>query len=324
MTDTAIHDHAPQIRKMDVTRDLNQVADLIEMSFPIHQDPDGQIYVRNMRKTAQQMRKLDWLSPWADTSELNVSGFVWEEDNRIIGNLSLIPFQNAGRRTYLIANVAVHPTFRRKGIARALTRRALGYLRRRSAGEVWLQVREDNQDAQSLYRSVGFVDRAIRTTWRIRPNEMKSVSSMVPSGSYLRNRTTGDWPRQERYLELAYPQILRWNFQLDFGSLAPGMLQTMTNFVEGVKLHHWTYDKAGHGRGQITWQKTNTFANNLWLAFDEAEEGQILPEALRAVLQNLAKTHPLSIDYPMGRAEQVFQALGFNSFRTLIWMSCRL
>jgi len=53
------HSH---IRKLDLTRDLDQVADLIERCFPIHLDYDGQTYIKEMRKTAREMRLLGWLS----------------------------------------------------------------------------------------------------------------------------------------------------------------------------------------------------------------------------------------------------------------------
>ena len=63
---------------------------------------------------------------------------------RIVGNLSLIPFVRRGHVVYLIANVAVHPDYRRRGIARQLTQTALDYLRQRGVSSAWLQVRDDN------------------------------------------------------------------------------------------------------------------------------------------------------------------------------------
>ncbi len=257
-------------------------------------------------------------------AEINASGFVWEEDGRIIGNLSLIPFQNEGRKTYLIANVAVHPTFRRRGIAGALTRRALGYLKRRSPGEVWLQVREDNQDAQTLYRSVGFIDRAVRTTWRIRPMETKTLNVHSSAINCLRKRRAADWSQQKHPLDSAYPPDLRWNYPLDFTRLSPGFVHIAFNIMDGIRLRHWTYDLGERGQGQISWQKTDTFANNLWLAFNEADEADLLLGALLGVFRHLSQEHPLSIDYPRGRSQDTFEVLGFKNFRTLIWMSCRL
>jgi len=116
-------ENSAHIRKMDISRDLNAVADLIEMCFPIQKDKDGQTYIKQMRQAARDMRYVRWLSTLAEIGESRSSGFVWEENGRIIGNLSLIPFQQGGQRIHLIANVAVLPEHRRRGIARALTQR---------------------------------------------------------------------------------------------------------------------------------------------------------------------------------------------------------
>lgn len=317
-------ENSNHIRKMDLRHDLNQIADLIEMSFPIHKDPDGQIYIQKMRKAAREMNLLGWLSPWAEVANVTASGFVWEEDDRIVGNLSLIPFEKDGRRVYMIANVAVHPAYRRKGIARALTRRAVGYLRRRNTGEVWLQVREDNMEAQELYRSVGFRNCAVRTTWRIKPGEVVKKSSLEDSKKYLRLRRNSDWKGQTIYLDQAYPPDLRWNYPLELSRLAPGGFQYVANLLEGIQLRQWTVDCGLKGSGQLAWQKTEGYANNLWLAFDESQEVDLLPVGLLGVFQRLSPIHPISIDYPQGRAVKVLEGLGFRQFRTLIWMACRL
>ena len=69
----------------------------------------------------------------------------------------------------MIANVATDPGFRRAGIGRALTERAMEGASQKAAQEVWLQVRDDNATAIRLYAELGFVERARRTTYRSRP-----------------------------------------------------------------------------------------------------------------------------------------------------------
>jgi ribosomal-protein-alanine N-acetyltransferase len=56
-----------------------------------------------------------------------------------------------------ILTVGVIPVGRRQGIGRRLLRELLGEARSRSATEVFLEVRADNESAQSLYESEGFV-----------------------------------------------------------------------------------------------------------------------------------------------------------------------
>ena len=312
------------IRRLDLSSDLDKIADLIEMCFPIERDPDGQTYIREMRKAARDMRMLGWLSNLAEMGSSKSAGFVWEDSNDIQGNLSLIPFQKDGRRIHLIANVAVHPDYRRQGIARALTQHALGYLRRRGDPEAWLQVRVDNDAAIALYQSAGFEKRAIRTTWRIRPVDFTREGAQLKNYFRVRKRDQQDWAQHRALLAEAYPFELRWNLPVDFNRLAPGLFQKLMNFLDGMRFRHWPFYRQFELRGVITWQKTSAYANNLWLAFPPEREAEVLPSALADVIKRLSRKHPLSVDYPQGRAKEVFEELGFEAFRTLIWMRCSL
>ena len=56
----------------------------------------------------------------------------------------------------MIANVATHPEYRGRGIARALTMTALDHARYHNAVATWLQVRDDNPDAIHIYKTCGF------------------------------------------------------------------------------------------------------------------------------------------------------------------------
>lgn len=308
------------IRRINLVSDLDEVADLIEMCFPIQHDPDGQTYIREMRKAAQEMQIFRWISAIEDTGNTKVAGFVWAEDNKIVGNLSLIPFNHKGKKICLIANVAVHPDHRRKGIARALTERSLEYLRRKNISSIWLQVRIDNPAAIQLYRSVGFVDRCIRTTWRIQPREFHNPFFSNAGNIKIKRRGNVCWGVQKQRLDIVYPKEMRWNLPVDFNGFEPGILQFIFNILEGKKLHHWAVDFSGHCGGVITWQKSTSFANNLWLAITGELEEKLLPAALEDILKHYAPKHTLSVDYPHGRHQPLFEGMGFRQFRTLIWM----
>jgi len=309
-----------RIRKLDLSRDLDQVADLIERCFPIHLDYDGQTYIKEMHKTARDMRILGWLSNLSDLSSNKAPGFIWEEEGRIIANLSMIPFKDRGKEICLIANVAVDPEYRRMGIARELTNFALAFLRRIHVSQVWLQVRDDNPAACQLYRSTGFKAHMVRTTWRIRPKDIKPITKDNEKSVRVRGRLDEDWREQQQWLGLAYPSTIRWNLPVNFNRFEPGFLQSFSNFLDGVQLRHWGVDYGGEFSGSITWQKTKNYANNLWLAFPEDRESLVLPYALNKLMKRLSGRRPISIDYPKGRFETEFEALGFENFRSLIWM----
>jgi [ribosomal protein S18]-alanine N-acetyltransferase len=60
-----------------------------------------------------------------------------------------------GHETH-ITNLAVHPSFRRRGMARALLRRTIEEARRNGIELVFLEVRPTNVEAVMLYESFGF------------------------------------------------------------------------------------------------------------------------------------------------------------------------
>ncbi len=70
-----------------------------------------------------------------------------------------------------ILNIAVAPGFRRQGVARAL----LSVLIRTWQGALFLEVRESNRAAQSLYKSLGFQAVAMRPGYYSAPPECAIV-----------------------------------------------------------------------------------------------------------------------------------------------------
>lgn len=312
------------IRTLDLERDLGEVADLIELCFPLHLDPDGQSYVKEMRKSARDMRLLGWLGNLAEMGTSKVAGFVWEQDGHIIGNLSLIPFNFGGHYFHMIANVAVHPNHRGRGIAHQLTQNALAYLRRRNERQTWLQVRDDNPAAIRLYRSFGFEDRAVRTSWRIRPKDIQVSKKNLDERLHIRRRRKDDWEHQKAWLAQIYPIELRWNLPVNFQRFSPGFFQTAVNVLDGVFLKHWAVERHHKLEGVITWQKTSNFTNNVWMALSEETEGETLAGALADIRKRISGRHPITVDYPNERCKGQFEDLGFIPFRTLIWMACKL
>lgn len=315
---------SPHIRTLDVTRDLNPVADLIEMCFPIHKDRDGQTYLKQMRRAARDMYYLRWLSSMADLSGDRIAGFVWEEEGEILGNISMVPFKDDGQVIHMIANVAVRPDQRRRGIAKALTVRVIDLLRRKHEPRVWLQVRDVDEGAQALYRSVGFEDRLKRTTWRVRPVDIRNPKDSELAGVVVRKRKDTDWESQNAWLNAAYPPSMRWNLPVKFNQFEAGPFQEIKNFIDGISLKHWSIEQGGSLRGVLTWQKTTTYANNLWLALAPEADSAMVTSSLPEILQNFTRRHPLSLDLAYDSHATELTAMGFKIFRTLIWMSREL
>ena len=70
-----------------------------------------------------------------------------------------------------LADLAVHPEHRRRGVGRRLVEAVCREARRRGARTVFLQVRESNRAALGLYREAGFVEQGRRRRYYRRPSE---------------------------------------------------------------------------------------------------------------------------------------------------------
>lgn len=317
VTKMLISPSAGQLRPFDIHRDLGVVADLVERCFASTLDPDGERYLRQMRSAAHNPAFLRWAAAATEWSSVPMSGYVWEEAGEVIGNISLIPFNLRGQRLYLIANVAVHPDFRRQGIARKLTVQAIEHARRRGAPSVWLHVREENDAAVALYDSLGFIEQARRTTWFAHPEASPSIP---PEKLRIERRHPKHWEAQFGWLHAAYPPEVTWHLAVNPYLLRPGILGSIQRMVNGVFTRQWSALRDGRLVGVIAWQMARSYADPLWLAAAPDDEDQAAYSLLVFARQRLALRRALSLDYPAGRAREAIQAAGFTAHQTLIWM----
>lgn len=301
-------------------RDLEPAADLIELCFAETLTVDGRRYLQKMRATAKAQKDSPWGAIAAPRAATPMAGYIWEENGEVVGNLSLIPFFHRGRRINLIANVSVHPDYRRRGIARALTRAALEKSRRRRISEVWLQVREDNPAAGALYTSMGFEAQGRRSTWNVRP---KALRGEIPPGARVTIRGTRHWDQQSTWLSENYPHSMRWHFQLGFQAIRPGLLGLLYRFFSDVRVRHWAAQEKGCLLGVLTWQASHAHADYLWLAAPPETEAQALRTIAPFLKRESLLRRPLSLDYPAGRLGDVLHEAGFEFQHTLVWMKVK-
>lgn len=299
------------------------VADLIEVCFENTLDEDGREYLRQMRWSARDMTHLSWLQGSAERIAMPLFGFVWEEHGRIVGNLSLIPMLRGGRPTYLIANVAVHPDYRRQGIGQQLTQTAIDHLRERRVHTAWLQVRDDNPVAYHLYRSLGFVEQARRSAWQ--SSGVPRMHHALSHGISIRRRSMQDWDQHSEWLREVYPPELSWNMPINIGSFSPAPLRLLMRWLRGESQEHWAAWRGEYPIGFVSWEPMRASSDPLWLATQPEYEDEaifsLLPYA-RAMLAGKGK--PLSVNYPAGRGDEAFRQAGFVNFQTLVWMSIEI
>lgn len=93
--------------------------------------------------------------------------FVYEVDGAIAGYVGFWHIVDEGH----ITNVAVHPDYRRRGIAKALIAHMMAYALSEGIGALTLEVRVSNQEAISLYEGFGFVGQGVRPKYYQDTNE---------------------------------------------------------------------------------------------------------------------------------------------------------
>lgn len=143
------------IRPFDIARDLRPVAELIADAFASELDERGEAALREMRVMSRLGGVLGVLNRTTSDLQNFFGGFVWVEDGKVVGNITVQRADKFGSR-FQIANVAVAPPFRGRGISRKLMERALDYIVEQGGRWAVLQVYAQNIVARTLYDHLGF------------------------------------------------------------------------------------------------------------------------------------------------------------------------
>ena len=120
-----------------------------------------------------ELEKLCFSDPWSEKSietELSCRLSVWLvalEGEQVVGYV--------GSQTVIdesdMMNIAVHPGFRRRGIAEALVAELEAALRQRGSRALTLEVRDSNAPAITLYEKLGFAQVGLRKNYYRNPKE---------------------------------------------------------------------------------------------------------------------------------------------------------
>ena len=120
-----------------------------------------------------QLEKICFSDPWSENSvasELDNPLSLWlvalngETVAGYVGSQSVLDGAD-------MMNVAVHPDYRRKGIARELVTGLINALAEKGVKSLALEVRQSNEAAIALYEQLGFLQVGLRPNYYRNPKE---------------------------------------------------------------------------------------------------------------------------------------------------------
>jgi ribosomal-protein-alanine N-acetyltransferase len=124
--------------------------------------PDVQGIIRDMDMNdidnIMEIEKISFIDHWSIKmfQEIIFSpisrGFIVEHDKALVGYTVLYAVDVEAH----IMNFAVDPAKRKQGFGRQLLAQVVTFLKENDISECYLEVREQNRDAQQLYKSFGF------------------------------------------------------------------------------------------------------------------------------------------------------------------------
>jgi GNAT superfamily N-acetyltransferase len=314
---------------MDPMRDLRGVADLIEEAFASDLDRSGQNALRELRWLSR-LKPVLWWMVYANPDHTDfLSGFVWEEDGRIVGNIT-VNRARAGSRRWLISNLAVAKNYRGRGIARGLMYAGLELVREYNGASVSLQVRADNNAAKHLYQSLDFKD--VSGTAYLGIRRVPNVNIIpLPKGFLFRERTFDTKDAREAYhlASMATPLSAQKEWPLRQGQFQLSSSEPINNFFRRLSgsgtSRFWVVEEGRRFVGLVNirpgaWRQPH----QIELMIHPEWRGQLEKPLLSRALAYLYswRNNLISVKHPADHPEAIaaYKEFGFYESQTLIWM----
>ena len=257
-------------------------------------------------------------------------GFVWEEDGRIVGNVTLLPTRQP--RRFIVANVAIDSNHRRHGIARALMEVAQKEAARRGANEIRLQVAKENEAAKTLYKSLGYSTLGTVTTWSLLSSRYRGPNvELLPLSKWIdvREMPPARWRDAYRLDQMTQNADLYWPGPLARDEYRTSLFRRITDFLSGKHFEYWMVtDESNNLQGIATINSEWGRLHHLRIRVHPGRRGELeqaLVQKLLGRLLYLPRRHVrLLHDADDEAMNELLPALRFRADRTLTQMQLKL
>jgi len=150
------------LKEIRLPQDLMAIAELAIDSFQYPENPSWNLQEDEATVTVDTMARLRRMWPlirplmvFSPSLQDILRGYFWvDDDGKPVG--SAIVQRMGSSATWVIGNVAVVPSYRRRGIGRALVQACLELIRSHGGKIAWLEVVKGNLPAYEMYLQLGF------------------------------------------------------------------------------------------------------------------------------------------------------------------------
>lgn len=309
------------LRPLDPRKDLNQVADLIEEAFTGELEPGGIAALRDLRMLSRMGPLVSLMARSDPYLEDVLGGFVWVEDDRVVGNVTIQRLDAYGSR-WQIANVAVTRNYQGRGIGRALVAAALDRIAERRGSWAVLQVRSDNAVAKGLYQRMGFEGLTEDVLLQLDRLPVSTPAAEPLDG--LRAYRHDEWQRRYALEAACRSELAQWWRPVrshDFMQLAESRMGEKAWELMGRNtIRRWAVQGAQPGLAAWLWVDARRWQgmHRLAMAVHPSCRGQLEQPLVNHALSFLSDypRWPVRVEH-QGEHRELIQALETAGFRVL-------
>ncbi len=300
--------------------EFDRFVELIETAFAEDQAREGSSFRDEIHSLNRLLPLLKLMFAVSPSFENYFSTFVWDVDGRFAAAVT-ISRQGSDAQRWYIANVATHPDYRGRGLARTLVTVALDRIRTRGGRYALLDVRADNEPAYRLYRGLGF--HHLETATILKGDARPIASPALPTPYALRPLSLTDWhTRLVIAQQLASPETRSVcpPTEKQFQTRWIGRnLQAVINRAQHVESKTWAVEAAAQPIGLVTCRARGSGSNPHHVQIEIAPDHLSAAPAVIAwainycVAQRSGTAHPMLIDIA-GQLHSPIDQLRDNGF----------
>lgn len=317
------------LRPVNLRTDLAPLADLIELAFSDSMDSSGRAAVREMRTLSRMGAGLSVLAGVSELTQGISLGYVWVSDGKLVGNVSVYPatWPSSLGNGWIIANVAVHPDYRGRGIARQLLEASLDMIRKRGGTIAVLQVEEQNTVARHLYDRLGFVTERVWTHWR------RSATTRVPAPMenepvHITRRRPGEWRAEFALAEKLRPASMGgigWMRPLHLGLFRRPVTSVIGDWINLRSIERLViHSQDERSLRAVLWMEAAFAAASvqLTLMVEPEYQGWYDEALLNLAVRRYGTRQPITLEHPADETvtNAVLRQYQFRPHRTLVHM----